>query len=221
MAVLSCRCREWNNMAIANALRRGECHALRLRNAVLAPQMAVGFHCQRAAILVSKPARDSRNIDTAFDAARGEQVPQIVMRNAICADFFARSIKRLLAFADAEYFRIQRLAGTFASHSLKQRVSVRNQRDAAQFPILRAGIGIDAHDDLACVKIHVSPCDFSRFDDATTCERQSRRQVCTVYRVATVAPCISAIMALNFLVVGNEICLVRTAARFTTTVGLL
>jgi len=43
------------------------------------------------------------------------------MRDAICADFFARSIERLLAFANAEYFCIQRLSGTFASHSLRQR----------------------------------------------------------------------------------------------------
>ena len=83
-----------------------ETHALRLRNAVLAAQVAIGFHCQCAAVFVSKPARNSWNIDAAFDAARCEQMPQIVMRDAICADLLARAIKRLLAFANAKYFGV-------------------------------------------------------------------------------------------------------------------
>ena len=91
-------------------VNRREAHALRLRDAVLAPQMAVGFHCQRAAVFMSEPARNSRNIHAAFDAARREQMPQVVMRDAIRADFLARAIKRLLAFANSEYFRVQRFA---------------------------------------------------------------------------------------------------------------
>jgi hypothetical protein len=39
-----------------------------------------------------------------LNTARGEQVPKIVMRNAVCACFFARSIKRLLALPNAEHF---------------------------------------------------------------------------------------------------------------------
>ena len=81
-------------------------HALRLGDAVLASQMPVSFHCQRAAVLVSKPAGDGRNVHAAFDAARSEQVPQVVMCDAIRADLFARAIKRLLAFANSKYFRV-------------------------------------------------------------------------------------------------------------------
>ena len=101
----SCRCRECDHVGLLCCDRR-EGHALRLCDAVLAAQVPVGFHCQRAAVLVSKPARNGRNVHAAFDAARCEQMPQIVMRDAIRADFFARAIKRLLAFADAEYFRV-------------------------------------------------------------------------------------------------------------------
>ena len=97
-------------------------------------------------------------------------MPQIVMRDAICADLFARAIKGLLAFADAKHFGVQRFAFSFVPHSFKQCACIGNQRDAAQFPILRAGIGIAAQDDLASAKIHVSPRDLSCFADSTTCE---------------------------------------------------
>ena len=95
---------QWQEMRLRLYLLRCKAHALRLCNAVLAPQMPVRFHCQRAAVFVSEPARNGRNIHAAFDAARREQMPQVVMRDAIRADFFARSIKRLLAFADTKYF---------------------------------------------------------------------------------------------------------------------
>ena len=87
-----CDCRKCDNVRL---LYRGwrERDALRLRNAVFTPQVAIGFHRQRAAVFVSKPAGNSRNVHAAFDAARCEQVPQIVMRDAICADLFAGTIK--------------------------------------------------------------------------------------------------------------------------------
>ena len=45
-----------------------ETNAPRLREAVVLTQVAVGFHTQWAAVLVSKPTRNSGNIDAAFDA---------------------------------------------------------------------------------------------------------------------------------------------------------
>lgn len=69
--------------------------------------MAVGFHCQAAAVFVPEPARDGRNIYARLDAARREQMPQIVMRDAIGAYFLARTIKRFLAFTDMKDLGIQ------------------------------------------------------------------------------------------------------------------
>ncbi len=135
---LSC-CRWKRNDIALFCRRRCEGNPLRLRNAVFAPQVTISFHRQCAAVLVSKPARNSWNVNAAFDAAGCEQVPQIVMCDAICSDFFARSIEGFLAFADTKYFCVQRFIGTFTPHSLKQRASIGNQRHAAQFPILRAG----------------------------------------------------------------------------------
>src|SRR4030095_3345391 len=91
-----------------------ECHTLRLSDAVFAPQVAVGFHCQRAAILVPEPARNGGNIDARLNAAGREQVPEIVMRYAIYPHFFACSIKRLLALFHPKYLCIQWLVGTLA-----------------------------------------------------------------------------------------------------------
>jgi hypothetical protein len=54
-AVLSRARRKWNDPSLLRRLRR-EGHALGLRDAVLAPQMPVGFHCQRAPVFVAEPA---------------------------------------------------------------------------------------------------------------------------------------------------------------------
>ena len=113
-----CSRRECDHVGLLYRDRR-KGHSVCLRKAVLAPQVAVGFHCQRAAVFVPKPAGDSWNVHAAFDAARREQMAQVVMCDAIRADFFARAIKRLLAFADTEDSRVQGLAMTFAPHSLK------------------------------------------------------------------------------------------------------
>ena len=51
---------------------RRECYTLRLSDAVLAAQVAIGFHSQRAAVFVSKPPGNGRNVHAAFDAARCE-----------------------------------------------------------------------------------------------------------------------------------------------------
>ena len=44
--------------------------------------MTVGFHRQCAAVAVTKPAADSRNIYACLNAARRKQVSQVVMRDA-------------------------------------------------------------------------------------------------------------------------------------------
>lgn len=67
----SCRSRERDHVGLLCGDRR-ERNALRLSNAVLSTQVAVGFHRQRAAVLVAQPPADSRNIDAAFYADRRE-----------------------------------------------------------------------------------------------------------------------------------------------------
>src|SRR5713101_5825500 len=69
-----CPCRKRNNFGRHVNIGR-KAHTLRLGNTVLAPQVAVGFHCERAAVFVSQPARNSRNVHTCFNASRCKQMP--------------------------------------------------------------------------------------------------------------------------------------------------
>ena len=122
-----------------------------------------------------------------FRCSASQTMPQIVMCDAIRADLFARAIKRLLAFADPEHFRVQRLASSFAPHSFKQCASIGNQRNAAQFPILRAGLGVATHNDFAGLKIDIPPFERVRLALAHPVNGQALREVGAVYRIATVA----------------------------------
>jgi len=63
-------------------------------------QMPINFHRQRAAIFVAEPATDGRYINAGFNATSGEQVSQIVMRDADDAQFSAGRINRTLTLVD-------------------------------------------------------------------------------------------------------------------------
>ena len=60
-----------------------KCNLLRFVGAVFVSQMAVSFHAQRAAVLVSKPARNGRNVHSVFDAAGGKQMALVVVREPL------------------------------------------------------------------------------------------------------------------------------------------
>ena len=87
----------------------------RVKSSLLAPGL-VSVHGANARTS-SLPARrrpcglttatDRWNIDAALDALRCEQMPQIVMGDAMGADFLRCPINRFLAFADLEHFGVQ------------------------------------------------------------------------------------------------------------------
>src|SRR5882757_6068504 len=62
--------------------------------------MSINFHRQRAAILVAEPATDCRYINARFNATRGEQVAQIMMRDADDAQLLAGRINSTLTFVN-------------------------------------------------------------------------------------------------------------------------
>ena len=76
-----------------------------------------------------------------------------MVRDSICANFFARAIKRFLAFAHTEDFCVQRLARTLSAHTFKQRASIGNQRDTAHCPILCGRFGVPPHNDFTSIKV--------------------------------------------------------------------
>src|SRR5206468_3077196 len=65
-----------------------EAHLLCLRNTVLASQVPISFHGTRAAVFVPNPPRNGRNIHARLDAPCCEQMPQIMMCDAIHSDLF-------------------------------------------------------------------------------------------------------------------------------------
>jgi hypothetical protein len=99
------------------------------------------------------------------------------MCEAFRTDLFTRAIKRLLAFANGEYFGVQRFGFSFAPHPFKQRTPIGNQWHTAQFPILRASRNVAPHNNLASRKINIAPFQGIRFAQATSCERQTCREV--------------------------------------------
>ena len=50
-------------------------------------QMSVGFHGQRPAVLVTQPARNSRNVHAGFNTAGGKQMAEIMVSQPRNADF--------------------------------------------------------------------------------------------------------------------------------------
>src|SRR6516165_2101870 len=98
-------------------------------------------------------------------------MPQIVMSDSLRTDLFARSIKCLLAFTDAEHFHVQRLACSFTPHPFKQCACIGNQRNTAQFPILCAGVDVAAHNDFGSLKVHISPQDFASLTNTAASKR--------------------------------------------------
>ena len=95
--------------------RDPESDTLRLGEAVILAQMPVRFHAQRAAILMTKPTRDRRNIHSALDANGREEMPEVVMSYAPHADLRSRVRHAVLAFEDAHDARVRRFGGTFLS----------------------------------------------------------------------------------------------------------
>lgn len=62
-----------------DCLCRAKFHELCHACGVLVAEMSIDFHSQSSAVFVREPTGDSGNIHAAFDAAGGEQVPQIVV----------------------------------------------------------------------------------------------------------------------------------------------
>lgn len=67
--------------------------------------MTVGFHAKRTSVLVSEPARDSRNVAAAFDTNGREKVSKIVMSDSLHADLRRRVRHAVLTFKDAHHGR--------------------------------------------------------------------------------------------------------------------
>ena len=98
-------CRKRDYVCLFGRNRR-ECHFLCLCKAVFVAQMSIRFHCQRPAVFVSQPAGNGRNVYAGFYAARREQVPQIMMSDALRSDFLTGAIQSFLRLTDTKHLYI-------------------------------------------------------------------------------------------------------------------
>ncbi len=135
---ISGRRRERNHFRIA-CWESCKADPLCLGDAVLSAQVAVGFHRQRAAVLVSDPAGDGRDINATLNAGSGEQMPQIVMGDARQTHFAHRAVNRVLGLIYTEHLCVEPLIRTLASHPCKERPRIGNHRHPAYRPISRTG----------------------------------------------------------------------------------
>jgi hypothetical protein len=87
---------------------------LRFIDAVFVSQVAIGFHAQRTAGLMSKPARNGRDVHAVFNAAGGEQVAQVVVGDSLRASQLRGSVNGLLALDNTHDRRFQRFVGPSA-----------------------------------------------------------------------------------------------------------
>src|SRR5436190_8747349 len=134
-----------------------ETNAPRLREAMVLAQVAVGFHTQWAAVFVSKPARNSGNIDTAFDANGREQMTEVVVSYPLHTDLRRRMCHAILTFKDAHYGCVRRfirsLGAQFRQHPLK----FWNHRHISHLAVLGCGLRVASHVQLATAKVCVCP----------------------------------------------------------------
>ena len=73
----------------------------RLVGAVFVSQMSVGFHAQCAAILMSEPTRHRRDVHASLDAARSEQMPQVMVGDAFHPGQLRGAVYGFLALENA------------------------------------------------------------------------------------------------------------------------
>ena len=99
-------------------------------------QMAVGFHAQRAAVLMPKPTRNCRDVHAGLDAARGKQVAQIVVRDALRAGQLRSAVYLFLTFKNLHHEFVRRLFVQLLAHFLQQLAQTAVQRNPTVFAVL-------------------------------------------------------------------------------------
>ena len=127
-----------SSLSQRNDVGRLETHQLRHARRMLIPQMPINFHRQSAAVLVSKPARNGRNVHAAFNAACRKQMAQIVVGQMSNANFLFRAFHCQFAFGHARNASGRRFVRAFSTQFFQKLAHFCNHGDSANFTVLRA-----------------------------------------------------------------------------------
>ena len=147
--------------------------------AMLIAQMTVGFHAQRAAVLVPKPAGDRWNVNASLNAACCEQMAQVMMCDAFYVGQFRGPVDGFLTLEYLHHRPVGRFFGPLRTHLLKQLSQTAVQRNP---PVL--AVFCDADVEQTFLKIHIVPNNMSCFIDSRARESEKPEQVRAVLRLA-------------------------------------
>ena len=148
--------------------------------------MPVGFHRECAAVLVTEPAGDCRDVHARFNAAGCEQMPQIVVGETNSPQLFASRIYRALTFVNT-HDKGGREFRSLIFHSFQQTAHVGNHWNAADFPILSSGRRIAQDRDFTFLEVTVSTVDTGGFAFAAAAVSKKLYQVGTTVAVTSVS----------------------------------
>lgn len=147
-------------------------------------QVSVCFHAQRAAVFMSKPARDSGNVHTALDADRREEMAEVVMRNTFHPDLRRRVRHAVLAFGNMHHGCVRRFIRSFRSQFGQQPLKLGNHWHKACFSVLCGSFRISSHVQLVAREIHVRPSDVLCFANPQSAVRKEAHKVPTILRLS-------------------------------------
>ena len=210
--------KSWKKKMPFDSLRRHrlifeEAHLLRHFCGMTVAQMAIDAHRQRTAVFVAKPARYGRNVNASFNAARGEQVAQVVVGDSLHFDGFCRAGHGLQTFLHLHHRLRQRLVWPFRFQVFQKLLHFRYHRDSADAPIFRSGFVNAANNDFVFFKIAIRPSDVARFGNPKSAKRQKANKVGTLARIAAIRLSISFKKSSNCFALGSFNILGRTFAR--------
>ncbi len=197
--------------------QRAECHTQRHKLTVFAAKVAVNPHCERAAVTVPKPFADAGNVNSSFNAKRGEQVPQRMVREPGATNNFTSSCQCTLTFKHA--------TDVVLGLGLKLRVQLdqklthcRHKWNDTRAHFVTCGATFKAmNGQLGVFPIHVLPKCLLRFADAATAKREKTNQVRTIPRLCRAAGS-NRVHQLIELVGGGQI---QLFARYTASFDLV
>jgi len=153
---------------------------------MLIPQMAIDPHCQRAAVFVAKPSAHRRNVHARFDAARGKEVPEVVVGDAGHPNGFGCPRHGRQTLLDLHYWTVRRFFRAFTSQPFEQLAHVGDHLNAADSPVLCARVLVAANNDLALLYITVRPFDCACLRDSTAGKGKESDEVSTFARVPAI-----------------------------------
>ena len=120
-------------------------------------QMPIDLHGERTAVLVAKPPADRGDVNARFNAPRGEEMAQVVMRESGDSERLAGSVNSPLALLHAHHRSVQRFLWSISPQSFQQSTAVGYHGHSTSLAVFCACLGVSSDHDLPALEIAVRP----------------------------------------------------------------